>query len=157
MTTQQKTTLVCSGCGAPSTLTSSDGRTQCPYCGRVEILNNPLPRATVTIPASGPTAAPTLQPEPVLVSKKKKSVALLFSFFFGWLAVDRFYLGYIGTGILKAFLGLAFLGFLSDDKLKPQDKPTAGFVALVVLSWWIVDIIRIAINNLKDKKKYRLS
>ncbi len=33
------------------------------------------------------------------VSDKKRSTALLLSFFLGGLGVDRFYLGYIGLGI----------------------------------------------------------
>jgi len=60
--------------------------------------------------------------------KEKKSflTALILSILVGGLGVDRFYLGYIGLGILKL---LTFGGF---------------FV------WWLVDIILIATKSLKD-------
>lgn len=56
------------------------------------------------------------------MAKKSKSwlVALLLSIIVGSLGIDRFYLGYIGTGILK----LITLG---------------GFGV-----WWLIDVILIA-------------
>ncbi len=53
-------------------------------------------------------------------------VALLLSIFLGSLGVDRFYMGLIGTGILKLL--------------------TAGGCGI----WSIIDIILIATNSLKD-------
>ena len=53
-------------------------------------------------------------------------VALLLSIFVGSLGVDRFYLGYIGLGILKLI--------------------TLGGCGI----WWIIDLILIATKNLKD-------
>lgn len=55
-------------------------------------------------------------------------VALLLSIFVGGLGIDRFYLGLIGTGILKL---ITFGGF--------------GI-------WWLIDLILIATNTLKDSK-----
>lgn len=60
------------------------------------------------------------------VGKHKFIVALLLSIFLGWLGIDRFYLGLIGTGILKLL--------------------TAGGFGI----WTIIDWILIASNNLKD-------
>jgi len=57
--------------------------------------------------------------------KKRYTTALILSIFLGWLGVDRFYLGYVGTGILKLFLTLITFGVL-------------GGV------WWIIDVILIA-------------
>lgn len=58
---------------------------------------------------------------------KSKTVALLLSIFLGELGIDRFYLGYIGLGILK----LITLG---------------GFGI-----WWLIDLIMIATGNMKAK------
>ncbi len=59
--------------------------------------------------------------------------ALLLSIFLGYIAVDRFYLGYVGLGILKLFIAVITLGI-------------AGWV------WWLIDLILIATNSLKDAK-----
>jgi TM2 domain-containing membrane protein YozV len=55
-------------------------------------------------------------------------VALLLSIFLGWLGVDRFYLGHIGTGVLKLL--------------------TWGGVGI----WWLIDIILIAANQMTDAR-----
>ncbi|MCK4352600.1 TM2 domain-containing protein [candidate division WOR-3 bacterium] len=60
-------------------------------------------------------------------------VALLLSIFLGGLGIDRFYLGYIGLGILKLLTG-AGLGI-----------------------WWLIDLILIACNKLKDAEGNELS
>ena len=58
---------------------------------------------------------------------KSKGVALILSIFLGELGIDRFYLGYIGTGILKLI--------------------TCGGFGI----WWLIDLIMIATGKLKPK------
>ena len=58
---------------------------------------------------------------------KSKVVALILSIFLGELGIDRFYLGYIGTGIL---ILITCRGF--------------GI-------WWLIDLIMIATGKLKPK------
>ena len=70
-------------------------------------------------PSPQPTAAPT--------GGKDWLVALLFSIFLGTFGVDRFYLGYIGLGILKLV--------------------TCGGFGI----WWLVDLILIAAGKMTDK------
>ena len=58
---------------------------------------------------------------------KSKVVALILSIFLGELGIDRFYLGYIGTGILKLI--------------------TCGGFGI----WWLIDLIMISTGKLKPK------
>ncbi len=57
---------------------------------------------------------------------KSHTTALILSILLGGLGVDRFYMGYVGLGILKLLTG-------------------GGFGI-----WWLVDVILIATKNLKD-------
>lgn len=72
------------------------------------------------------TTTPAPSPTPSAPEQKDFLVALLLSIFLGQLGVDRFYMGYIGTGILKLI--------------------TLGGCGI----WWLVDVILIATKNLKD-------
>ncbi|MBI2546237.1 TM2 domain-containing protein [Candidatus Woesearchaeota archaeon] len=58
--------------------------------------------------------------------RRKFLVALLLSIFLGSIGIDRFYMGLIGTGILKLL--------------------TLGGCGI----WYIIDVILIATNSLKD-------
>jgi len=67
------------------------------------------------------------------VGRKSWLVALLLSIFVGGLGIDRFYIGRIWTGILKLI--------------------TFGGLGI----WWLIDLILIATNSLRDGKGQRLS
>lgn len=69
--------------------------------------------------------------------KKNFTTALLLSIFLGALGVDRFYLGKVGTGLLKLFISIISLGLLS-------------------WIWWLIDIILIATGSMKDSNNIEL-
>ncbi len=69
---------------------------------------------------------------PGLYSDKEWLVALLLSVFVGVLGVDRFYLGHVGLGVLKLI--------------------TFGGCGI----WALIDIILIAVDNMKDANGRRL-
>ena len=62
-----------------------------------------------------------------------KLVSLLLSIFLGELGIDRFYLGFIGLGILKLLTG--------------------GGLGI----WWLVDLIMIATGKMKTKDGQELA
>jgi TM2 domain-containing membrane protein YozV len=65
-------------------------------------------------------------------SNKSFITTLILSIFFGGLGIDRFYLGYVGLGILKLITGGAF-----------------GI-------WWLIDIILIATRKMTDAQGNQL-
>ena len=70
---------------------------------------------------------------PGIFSKRDWVAALVLSIILGTLGVDRFYLGKVGTGILKLI--------------------TFGGLGI----WYLIDIVLIAVKKLDDKEGYRLA
>ncbi len=81
------------------------------------------PRAVVCVHCGVPTGVGARPYDPYA---KDWLVALLLSIFLGNLGVDRFYMGHIGTGILKLI--------------------TFGGLGV----WWLIDIILIATDSMTD-------
>ena len=86
---------------------------------------------TMVVDSNGETW--TAKQIPGVFSRREWLVALLLSVFVGVFGIDRFYLGKVGTGILKL---LTFGGFTI---------------------WSIIDIVLIAIKRLDDKEGYPLA
>jgi RNA polymerase subunit RPABC4/transcription elongation factor Spt4 len=99
----------CLACGARPLAANS----YCQNCGKASD-----PKAVICIQCGNRLSGPT--------GGKAWLTALLFSIFLGKFGVDRFYLGYIGLGILKLV--------------------TIGGCGI----WWIIDLILIATNKMTD-------
>jgi TM2 domain-containing membrane protein YozV len=95
----------------------------CAKCGKE------VPEGAKSCPACGADQTPQpVSSAPVVDDSKDWLTALLLSIFLGQLGVDRFYLGYVGLGVLKLL--------------------TAGGCGI----WWLIDVIMIATDSLKDAK-----
>lgn len=100
------------------TAASPEGQAYCRGCGRS------IPAAAVACPHCGMMVATS--PGYLAPPGRDWLVALLLSIFLGSLGIDRFYLGKIGTGLLKLV--------------------TFGGLGI----WWLIDVILIATGAMRD-------
>jgi hypothetical protein len=103
--------MYCQNCGKEY---NGDAK-YCQYCGML-LMTRPS-----YVPSPGARAQQQAAP------RKELIVALILSIFLGSFGVDRFYLGYVGLGLLKLFTG--------------------GGCGV----WWLIDIILIATRKVTDK------
>jgi TM2 domain-containing membrane protein YozV len=99
---------------------------------------------------------------PLVVNQDYKNPKVVFwlSLLFGWLAIDRFYIGNIILGLLKLLTGIT-AGFtifitpfliLTRYKLKSEQTSVYLFI-LLILIWWFTDLF--LIGNAARKSNYK--
>lgn len=105
----------------------------------------PLPPADAPT-AAAPAAAPTA---PAAGPQKSFLLTWLFALLLGWFGVDRFYLGKVGTGILKL---VTFGGFgiwvlvdlvlvLAGKQTDKQGRSLEGYDKLKVMAWIVTGVL----------------
>lgn len=109
--------VICIKCGVEK----GRGHKYCPECGETV----PNPRAEVCLKCGVSLKKIHTSPTQVATKPKQKIVAALLAFFFGYLGIHRFYLGYTTIGLIQLLCTVLF-GFF-----------TFGFSILVV---WICRI-----------------
>lgn len=102
---------------------------------------------------------------------KDHLIAILLSIFLGPLGVDRFYLGYIASGIIKLLvscswfilggIGLVAVAIIDDVSIQANDAVVVLLIVLFIVAvlamilitviWTITDMIRISTKSLQPK------
>ncbi|MFN7182339.1 MAG: NINE protein [Planctomycetota bacterium] len=113
-----RTAKVCVGCGVEA----GQGEKFCPNCGK----ERTTPLQSVCLGCGSEFKKFIYEMRLPAKGGKEWVIAALFSYFLGWLGIDRFYLGYITLGIIKLL--------------------TCGGCGV----WYLIDCILIIFNKIPD-------
>lgn len=115
-----------------------------------------LKKASKIAVAPQPVMAQKIQKTEAPVKKEGsyKAIAIFLSLFFGFLGADRFYLGYIISGVLKLLVFAGIGGWIYFDWSQGNDPLSILNISLIsALSvWLLVDFIFILTGVLKPKR-----
>jgi TM2 domain-containing membrane protein YozV len=90
---------------------------------------------------------------PPTESQKSRGIALICVLLFGALGVHEFYVGRVMAGLIMLALFIMFIASLIDLGLDPNLIFVFG---IVMLSWIIVDLVKILLGLYKDRYGLRL-
>ena len=126
----------CTSCGA----TVPPGTNRCIKCGSYVEQQATQPTAQ---PTPQPVTGPTEQAPPAGPAVKSKVVAGVLGILLGSLGIHRFYLGYVGIGIIQLLMTVLFSWF------------TCGITAMAAGIWGLVEGILILVGSLNEDSQGR--
>jgi TM2 domain-containing membrane protein YozV len=128
--------MSCPNCGAAVPA----GTNRCMKCG--SFIEQPAIQTSGQVPMQ-PATAPVQASAPAGPAVKSKLVAGLLGIFLGSLGIHRFYLGYVGIGIIQILMTLLFSWL------------TCGITAMAAGIWGLVEGIMILAGSMNQDSQGR--